>query len=268
MSHTLGPVIEDRVARQRLPLPNQWCLCQKPFFSLELLQAISDWQRGGDSKQVKRRGDKLKTLCVSLPAEYRTAPSACFRQLALEKASVWDLIGEDFLPERISSWTLDSQVAMKFKGGVPPEGWQGLILSIKAPPTHVIVSLWKLYQTQVFIDALDRHKHEIEGFSEGAGRYGGTQYEIVLEVDAVTQDDIYSLGGYSSRFDVLVARAAQIIYKSEPTAAELADLEWKSQQLSGTAGPRWLNYAATKRVLVRTKPATALLREFAKQKKL
>lgn len=36
-------------------------------FSLELLQAVSDWQRGGDAKQNIRRGQTLKDACASLP---------------------------------------------------------------------------------------------------------------------------------------------------------------------------------------------------------
>ncbi len=229
-------------------------------FTPVLLQAISDWQRGGDSKQIKRRGEKLKALCADLPDEYRSAPSACFRQLALQKASVWDLIADDFLTERISAWTLDSDVAKAFKRGVPPDGWQGVVLSIKAPPNGVIVNLWKLYKTREFLDALDHHKHAISGFSEGAGRYHGTQCEIVLDVDSITQDDIYSLGGYSSRFDDLMRQAAEIIYGTAPTPAELSELEWKAEHLRTTAGPRWLHYDATKLVLQRTKPAAAVLR--------
>ena len=143
---------------------------------------------------------------------------------------------------------------------MPPDGWQGVVLSIKAPPNGVIVSLWKLYKTREFLDALDHHKHAISGFSEGAGRYCGTQCEIVLEVDAVSQDDIYSLGGYSSGFDDLVRQDAEIIYGREPTPVEEAELEWKSEHLRTTAGPRWLGYDGTKRVLQRTKPAAAVLR--------
>lgn len=237
-------------------------------FTPALLQAVSDWQRGGDSNQVVKRGQKLKELCANLPDEYRFAPSACFRQLSLQKASVWDLIAEDFLPEKVSAWTLDPDIAKAFKGGVPPRDWQGVVLSIKAPPNGVIVNLWKLYQSQEFLDALDRHKQSITGFSEGAGRYRGTQCEIVLQVDAVSQDDIYSLGGYSSSFDDLVREAAETIYGRPPTSAEAAELEWKSEQLRDTSGPRWLGYDATKRVLQRSKPAAAaLLRAKSQQRK-
>lgn len=231
-------------------------------FTLELLQAVSDWQRGGDPKQNARRGQRLKTLCADLPDEYRSSPSACFRQIALTKPSVWDLIAEDFLPEKVSSWTFDAEVAKSFKRGVPPPGdWQGVILSIKAPPNGVIVNLWQLYRNPQFLDALDRHKASIDGYAEGAGRYRDSQYEIVLEVESVTQADIYSLGGYSSRFDDLLLQAALTIYERPPTPAEAAHLEWKCEQLRDTAGPRWLARDATERVLRRTKPAAAHLRQ-------
>ena len=79
-------------------------------FSLELLQVVSDWQRGGDAKQSIRRGQALKDACASLPQEYRTCNLCCFRQVALPKGGVWQLIGEDCLGEKISSWTLDIEV--------------------------------------------------------------------------------------------------------------------------------------------------------------
>jgi hypothetical protein len=119
-------------------------------FPLPLLQAISDWQRGGDAKQNKARGKKLKEACASLPDKYRACSMCCFRQIALPKGGVWDLIGEDRLPEKISSWTLDIEVAKGFKGGVPPEGqgYQGVILCLRPPPTSVIINLSELYRNE------------------------------------------------------------------------------------------------------------------------
>jgi hypothetical protein len=56
--------------------------------TLELLQAVSNWQRGGNAAQNKRRGQKLKAICASLPQEYRTCSLCCFRQVALPKGGV------------------------------------------------------------------------------------------------------------------------------------------------------------------------------------
>lgn len=42
-------------------------------FNLSMLQAISDWQRGGDAKQNKRRGQVLKDACATISGRYRTS---------------------------------------------------------------------------------------------------------------------------------------------------------------------------------------------------
>src|SRR5690554_6784474 len=172
-------------------------------FPLSLLQAVSDWQRGGDAKQNKKRGQKLKEVCAPLPEKYRTCSLCCFRQVSLPKGGVWNLIGEDSLSEKISSWTLDLEMAKAFKGGVPPEGqgYQGAILCVSPPPGSVIVNLRELYQDPDFTATMEQQKGNITGYHDGAGRYGNDQSEIVLEVASVTQQDIYSMGGHSSPFD-------------------------------------------------------------------
>ena len=232
-------------------------------FDVSLLQAISGWQRGGDAKQNKRRGQTLKQACASLPERYRTCALDCFRQIALPKGGVWDLLGVNHLSEKISSWTVDLEVAQTIKNGVPPEGqgYQGVIFSIKPPLGSVIVNLWELYQDPAFLDALKKNKVSIMSYAAGAGRYMNSQSEVVLELDELTQVDIYSLGGHSSAFDEVVSRAASIIYGRSPTPEEVKLLLLKVEHLRGTAGARWLTPAATARVLDRTRPEAAKLIE-------
>ncbi|WP_137719284.1 hypothetical protein [Methylobacillus flagellatus] len=232
-------------------------------FSLSLLQAVSDWQRGGDAKQNKKRGQKLKEVCTSLPEKYRTCLLVCYRQIALPKGGVWDLIGEDRLPEKISSWTLDIEVAKAFKGGVPParQGFQGTILYLYPPPGSVLVNLSKLYRDPAFLEAMERNKGNITGYYEGAGRYENSQSEVVLEIDAVTPEDIYSLGGHSSPLEELVAQAADLVYRRPTTEAERQQLFLDATHAGVSAGPSWLNMDATRRVLARTEPQAERLRE-------
>lgn len=233
-------------------------------FNLSLLQAISDWQRGGDVKQNRRRGEALKEACSSLPDTYRTSVLDCFRQVALEKGSVWDLIGEDRLAEKVSSWTLDIEVAKEFKNGVPPDGqgYQGVIFCIKPlAKNQVIVNLRDLYKSPAFCDAMERNKSAIVGFSDGAGRYRDSQSEVVLEIDAVTHADIYSLGGHSSPFEQLVAQAVELTYGRAATPEEMEALLLKVGHIRPQAGPKWLTPEATKRVLARTKPKAEALAE-------
>lgn len=236
-------------------------------FELPLLQAISDWQRGGDASQNRKRGIALKAACASLPPEYRSSALCCFRQIALPRGGVWDLIGEDRLSEKISSWTTSIEVAKAFKGGVPPEGqgYQGTILCLHPPPCSVIVNLSKLYRNPAFTEAIERNRNAINGYSDGAGRWKNSQSEVVLEIDAVTPEDIYSLGGHSSPLDELVAQAADLVYRRSSTFEEQQALLLQAEQAGITAGPRWLNVDATRRVLAKTKPQAERLNEIKRQ---
>ncbi len=225
-------------------------------FSLPLLQAISDWQRDGNAKQNKKRGQILKEVCVSLPEKYRTCSLCCFRQIALPKGGVWSLIGENCLPEKISSWTPDLGVAMTFKGGVPPkdQGYQGVIFCLLPPPGSVIVNLCELYQDSDFIAALKKNQQHIANYHNGVGRHGNDQCEVVLEIASMAQDDIYSLGGHSSSFDDLIDRVAKEIYGHAATAVEREALMHQVEHVRSRAGPRWLKPEVTHRVLKKIKP--------------
>jgi hypothetical protein len=236
-------------------------------FVIELLQAVSDWQRGGDLKQSLRRGKKLKEVCSSLPDAYRTCHLVCYRQIALPKGGVWNLIGEELLPEKISSWTFDVQVAKAFKGGVPPngQGYQGTILYLFPPPASVIVNLRELYNDVEFCKALEKNQSSIVGYHEGAGRYKNNQSEMVLEIDTVIPEDVYSLGGFSSPLEDLIAQAADLVYRRPSTRAEREALLLKAQDAEIKDGPKWLNMDATRRVLARTKPHAAVLAELKRQ---
>lgn len=88
------------------------------LFPLPLLQAISDWQIGGDSKTARARGLALARECATLPSEFKVVSSACFRKVALTKRSIWDLLGEQALSEKISSWTFDLGLAKGFKNAI------------------------------------------------------------------------------------------------------------------------------------------------------
>lgn len=232
-------------------------------FTIDFLQAVSDWQRGGDPMQNRRRGRNLKASCASLPEQYRSCSLVCYRQVALPKGGVWDLIGEGRLAEKISSWTIDLQVARSFKGGVPPEGqgFQGTILCLFPPPGSVIVNLRELYGDVAFLAAMEKHSACIAGYSKGAGRYRNDQSEVVLEIESVSPEDILSLGGHSSPLNELVAQAADVVFRRPSTPAEREALLMSAREAGVEDGPRWLNMDATRRVLAKTKPHAAMLAE-------
>lgn len=222
------------------------------IFSLELLQAISDWQQGGNKKVSSARGEKLKEVCQTLPAEFRESNLMCFRKLNLFKTYVWDLIAEDALSEKISSWTLDSDTAKKFKGGVPLPTeitQQAVILAVFPLNHNVIINLHEIFRNKEFQAAIKDNKSKIVGFNKGIGKYQNDQSEVVIEVEQVTQSDVYSLGGFSSNFDDLLKQAAIDIYGANYSEAQLENLIWKSEKAGIKGGARWLSEQGTKKVL-------------------
>lgn len=166
------------------------------MFDVGLLQAISDWQLGGDAAAKKVRGERLKVLAADLPAEFKLCTADCYRRLSLTKGSVWKVGTEFALEETISSWTWSLNVAQTFKEGVPPKGYQGAIFAHQPSPQEVIVNLNALFSNAAFQRAVSEHCKEIKNFDKGTGRYGNSQCEVVLSLEKLPLDSVHCWGGY------------------------------------------------------------------------
>lgn len=217
------------------------------MFTLDFLQAVSDWQRGGGPSQKVERGERLKAEAAKLPPTFRSPGLCCFRQISLEKTPLFELMDTLSLPETISAWTKDPSAAKQFKGGVPPVGWQGVIFAV--PPTRgsVVVDLDKLYRDDSFRQALEASKDKVDRYSEGAGRYLGLQREVVLEISEVSLDDLYALGGYSSDIDTL----GQLWLGRLPTEEEKVFMVSTLADAGQAVGPYWLEAPGKDRVILK-----------------
>jgi hypothetical protein len=220
-------------------------------FTLELLQAINDWQRGGDHKQKLRRGEKLKQHAAALPEQFRTCSDTCYRQEAHEKDRIWKLLADESLPETIAAWTTDLSIAQDFKNGVPPDGLRGVIFSLTPPSESVVINLIEIYRDPDFRSAIERHKSGIIGFGDGIERYDNSQREIVLELYKLGPETIHCYGGYSSDRGTL----AQQFFGHKPNAEGLAFFEQLCRQANiPEGGAWWLSEEGTKNVLDRMAP--------------
>lgn len=166
-------------------------------FTLEILQAINDWQRS----TTKARGKKLEKLCVNLPAQYKTVEFTCYRKINLQKDGVFSMFAHYRLPERISSWSSSVEVVKGFKRGVSLRVVeQSFIYQTIPTPSEVILNLIAVYNSSDFQSALSLHRKDINDIHLGIDFYGNSQLEVVLKKDVVTDNDIYMLGGRSSAF--------------------------------------------------------------------
>jgi hypothetical protein len=213
------------------------------MFSLELLQAVNDWQCGGTKTP---RGKRLKKLSGQLATRFREVRGHCFRQISLDKASLWLLGTELHLPEVISGWTLSIDVAKSFKGGVPSSEWQVFIFEIKPRPEQVVVNLDELYRDPGFLSACEEMRPQISRFHDGIGKYGGLQHEVVLEVDRLDlKSSTHAMGGYSSDRK----GTARFFFGPEPTEEELQAFDQLMVQAGRKLGAAWVEGPAKDRVV-------------------
>lgn len=225
------------------------------MFRLELLQAINDWQCGSSKKALL--GEELKRLSEELDPRFKEVSLCCFRQISLDKAALWHLGTKLLLPEAISSWTLSIEVAETLKGGVPQPGdWQGIIFEIVPRPDQVVLNLDTLYRDPDFAAFYEEMRTKIIRFGDGIGRYGRSQHEVILEVDAIGLDSVYALGGYSSDLE----STARLILEREPTDQELEELDQQMKRAGRKIGPAWVTYAAKDRVLAKLIEAAKVLK--------
>jgi hypothetical protein len=225
-------------------------------YSLSFLQALNNWQRGGSTKQKRKRGLALEKEASTLPQHFKSCNLRCFRQISLETEWIWKLADTLELSETISSWTTSLNVAQLFKGGVPPKEYQGLIFVICPPPSSVILNIEELYKDQNFNNAIVENKKFITNFDQGIGRYWDSQKEVVLKIEKIELDQVYSLGGYSSSREELV----KMVYGERPTQLNFAHFDVLMHQNNLNVGPNWLSYIGTKKVIKRVRSHMPWLR--------
>jgi hypothetical protein len=61
-------------------------------FTIDVLQAINNWQRGGNHQTKLKRGAALKGASQMLDGRLRTCTLPCYRQESHEHSRVWNLL--------------------------------------------------------------------------------------------------------------------------------------------------------------------------------
>jgi hypothetical protein len=216
------------------------------MFSLSVLQAINDWQRGGSAKQKKQRGQALKEAAVELEPQFRRTSLVCFRQIALDKGHLWKLGDRLHLAETVSAWTQSTEVATTFKGGVPAvgQGYVGVIFMHAPNSDEIVVNLDALYRDREFRSAIDANRDSIQGFADGIAKYGDSQAELVLDVGSIPLSDVYAFGGHSSSREEL----ARIMLGKSPTPSDLLQFDKLLSKSGRSLGAHWVTGDAKDRI--------------------
>ncbi len=215
------------------------------LYSIEFLQAVNDWQIGGDSNMKKKRGDALSELVKDKYEKFKTTDRECYRRIVLTKKYVWKL-GENLeLEESISAWTFSSNVAKSFKGGPTREERIAVIFKIKPPTECIIINLDLLYKNSDFLKAIESNKHKIKNFNKGIGKYKNSQNEIILKIGNISINSIYAFGGFSSSLTDL----SEKYFMHEPNRKEKRFIHKRGRFSNRASIPFWITSDAKERTI-------------------
>ncbi len=182
-------------------------------FTLDVLQAINDWQIGGNHNAKVKRGNKLKEVSKSLPDIFKRCNIPCYRKEVHDNGRLTQLLGDNSLPETIAAWTTDLSIAQSFKNGVPPKGLQGVIFKHIPSSDEIVINLVDVYNSDDFKTSIELYKSKIKNFERGIGCYGDEQKEVILDLGSIDESKIYVLGGYSSS----IYQLAKMYFQATPT---------------------------------------------------
>ncbi len=208
------------------------------MYTLELLQAINDWQATGIGTNKTQIAERIIAHSADLPEKFKTINSKCYRQVALTGMNTVLLGANMQLPETYSSWTFDKSVAQSFNGGVPPVGYQGVIFEIhnSAIDFSVIINLYELFNDSDFLDACESQKNQIGSYKTGIGFFKNSESEVILKVDNLTTSQIWAYGGYSAPREKL----AEMVFRHTPSAKELDYFDKLVKQGNIIIGGDWV----------------------------
>lgn len=184
----------------------------REYFSVDLIVAINRWMLT-PTAEVANLIDKA---AVNLPAEFKTRETSVYRCIALGKTHIWQLLGEQSLAEKISSWTLSEVVAKTFDGGVPPIGWQGVIFRVTPDRGRTVLNISKLFSCDDFNLAVREYRSFVPNIEYGIDEFNNSECEVIVELDYLYPEEIYSLGGYSASEEEIIQMSGREIYGHPP----------------------------------------------------
>lgn len=217
------------------------------MYTIELLQAINDWQSTGMGSNKTQIAERLIKYSKKIPSKFKRIRSKCYRQLALSGENSVKLGLNMELPETYSSWTFDKSVAKSFNGGIPPVGKQGVIFEVdeNTPDCEVIINLNELFKDNDFIDACNLHKNNIISYKSGIGYFMNKEAEVVLKIKKITTEQIWAYGGYSSSKEQL----AKMFFNREPTNQDLVFFDELVKNNEVNIGGNWVTHLGKDRIV-------------------
>ena len=176
-------------------------------FPDQLLKSLGAWQNGWREVQ-SRRESLANDLCeqaASLPPEFRTISTSCYRKRFIHKGEMVDLFLNDSRDEGVASWTLDLRFAERLKGLTRDDAVSAAIFEHTPTEDEAIVSFPALWASREFQAAVNAYASRNGPHSGALLHFKDTQKEVVLRTP-LRSSELIALTGASSPFDELCDR--------------------------------------------------------------
>jgi hypothetical protein len=205
------------------------------YFSVPFIQAVNDWQFDPTPANAQR----LALLSTQIPVEFKNRRSHVYRRIDLPAHHMWQLLAEERLPEKISSWS-ESELVAKNHGGIP-EKYQAVLLRIPPERGRTIINISRLFGPNGFRLACLMLEEQLIDYEFGIGAFDNSEQEVVVKVDHITPDDIVGFFGPSSSEAELIYLAGKEEYGRLPNADEQAALLTRMRWSGRRVGFQWLS---------------------------
>lgn len=174
------------------------------IFTRDILNSISNWQRGWLENQEKRReiADELVRQCEKLPVKFREVDKPVYRKRFILDGEIIPILIDDEFFEGIAAWTTESDYAKGFKGIVRPSTKFVMLFKHHPLPEEIVVNIVALWNDEYFRQAVEKFKAEDEGAAKPLLNFSDKQSEVILR-STLKGSEIEDIVGVSSSFDDL-----------------------------------------------------------------
>ncbi len=172
------------------------------MFDRSFLIALSNWQKGWNENQAKRRelADALVKACDTLPDNFKNCKVPCFRKRFIVGGEIVPIILEDNYFEGIASWTTDIECAKKLKGLINPATSFAIVFKQLPRKVDVIVNINELWLNQDFENAVQELKKTDPELAYPLLNFKDYQSEVVLRT-TLKGTEIEHIVGVSTSFE-------------------------------------------------------------------
>jgi hypothetical protein len=178
------------------------------LFNKDFLFALSNWQKGWQEDQEKRKilADDLVKACEHLPNRFKVCDQACYRKRFIVKGEMIPIVWNDEYFEGVASWTKDINFAKGFKGLLKPSTEFAMIFKKFPRQEDVILNIPELWKSSEFQAAVDNLSLEMPEVAYPLINFKDSQSEIILR-SVLKGSEIEHIVGISSSFDDLCDKA-------------------------------------------------------------